>query len=107
MTSLPTSITALSAQSAKLSGDLSMHSVAALLPQGLALLHKAQNVWTIDMSEVQQVSSGAVALLLEWLKAAEASGKKLELQGLPEHMQAIIAISELEPLFAPLFRPAE
>lgn len=105
MTNSSTSITATSEQNAKLAGNLSMHSVAAILPQGLALLNKAPNVWTIDMSEVQQVSSAAVALLLEWLKVAEASGKRLELQGVPEHMHSIISISGLEPLFVPLFRP--
>lgn len=92
---------------AKLAGDLTMHSVASILPQGTALLNQAKDTWLLDMTEVKQVSSAAVALLLEWLKIAEAHGKSLRLQGLPEHMHSIIAISGLETLFLPLFRPAE
>lgn len=104
MTSVNTRITSVSANDAKLVGDLTMHTVTAILPQGFSLINQATDVWRLDMTEVRQVSSAGVALLLEWLKAAEKEGKALELQSLPEHMLSIIQISGLETLFAPLFR---
>ena len=45
---------------------------------------------------------GGVALVLEWLRAAETSGCQLSILNLPEHMRPIIDISDLDPLFAPL-----
>lgn len=106
MTDVNASLTALSVSEAKLAGDLTMHTVASVLPQGQALIKQAKDVWRLDMTEVQQVSSAGVALLLEWLKAVEKDGKTLELQNLPEHMLSIIEISGLEPMFSPLFRTA-
>ncbi len=104
MTDLSPRLTSISASEAKLAGDLTMHTVAAILPQGFALINQAEDVWRLDMAAVEQVSSAGVALLLEWLKAVEKSGKTFELQNLPEHMLSIIEISGLEPLFTPLFR---
>lgn len=104
MTKVSTSIISTSANSAKLRGDLTMHTVADILPQGLDLLKQAKSNWRLDLAEVEQVSSAGVALLLEWLKAAEKSGITLELQDFPERMLSIIQISGLEPLFLPLFR---
>ncbi|GEM_PF-2039958 len=97
-------ITSLSESSAKLSGDLNAHTVTALLPQGLKLLNQAPEAWLLDMTDVKQVSSAAVALLLEWLKQAEQSNKRIEITGMPEQMFSFIEICGLEPLFAPLFR---
>src|SRR5690554_7286066 len=76
-------ITSLSESSAKLSGDLNAHTVTALLPQGLKLLNQAPEAWLLDMTDVKQVSSAAVALLLEWLKQAEQSNKRIEITGMP------------------------
>src|SRR5690554_7017410 len=77
-------ITSLSESSAKLSGDLNAHTVTALLPQGLKLLNQAPEAWLLDMTDVKQVSSAAVALLLEWLKQAERSEEHTsELQSRP------------------------
>lgn len=104
MTDIKASITSLSESEAKLACDLTMHTVTAVLPQGIALIKQAKTVWRLDMAAVQQVSSAGVALLIEWLKVAEKDGKTLEIQQLPEHMLSIIEISGLEPLFTPLFR---
>jgi len=104
MTDMKASIIPLSVSEAKLAGDLTMHTVTAILPQGVALIKQAKTVWRLDMAAVQQVSSAGVALLLEWLKAAEKDGKTLEIQQFPEHMLSIIEISGLEPFFTPLFR---
>ena len=96
-----------SAELACLEGDLNARSVMPLLHAGLQLLAQAPQQWTVDMSAVQGVSSAAVALLVEWIKAAQAQQKTLYLQNLPETLRPIINISDLTPLFAPLLRPAQ
>lgn len=90
-----------------LEGDLNARTVMPLLHAGLQLLAQAPQQWTVDMSAVRGVSSAAVALLLEWIKAAQAQQKALHLQNLPETLQPIINISDLAPLFAPLLRPVQ
>lgn len=91
---------------AQLSGDLTHKTVVDVLPQGLALLQQAGDEWTVSLQGVGQVSSAGVALLLEWLRAATALNKALYIECLPEHMEPIIRISDLEPVFSPLLRPA-
>lgn len=89
---------------AELSGALNHRTVADVLPQGLALLEQAGSTWTVSLAGVEQVSSAGVALLLEWLRAATQQNKTLCIEHLPEHMEPIIRISDLEPVFAPLLR---
>lgn len=91
---------------AELSGDLTHNTVVDVLPQGLALLQQAGNQWTVSLQGVGKVSSAGVALLLEWLREATALNKVLYIECLPEHMEPIIRISDLEPVFGPLLRPA-
>lgn len=93
-------------QQALLSGDLTHKTVVDVLPQGLALLQQAGDEWTVSLQGVGQVSSAGVALLLEWLRAATALNKALYIECLPQHMEPIIRISDLEPVFSPLLRPA-
>src|SRR5690606_18284481 len=91
---------------AQLSADLTHQTVVDGLPQGLALLQQAGGDWTVKLQEVGRVSSVGVALLLEWLRAATALNKALYIECLPEHMEPIIRISDLEPVFGPWLRPA-
>lgn len=103
-TQIPATIRSAGADRAELSGDLNHRTVAGVLPDALALLAQAGEHWTISLSGVQQVSGAGVALLLELLRAALAQNKMLHIDDLPTHMQPIIRISDLEPVFGPLLR---
>lgn len=88
-----------SSDCACLSGDLINDTVVTVIEPGKNLLQKAGDRWTVDMAGVDRVSSAGVALLLEWLRAANAAKVEFKIVNLPEHMRPIIEISDLEPLF--------
>jgi len=90
--------------SACLSGDLLNSTVTAVVEPGKHLLAKAGDCWTLDMSGVERVSSAGVALILEWLRAANSQNTSLKIQNLPDHMKPIIDISDLQPVFDPLLQ---
>lgn len=100
----PAVLTKLDANTAALSGDLTHVSVVDVLPQGLQLLAQAESEWLLDMQQVGQLSSAAVALLLEWLRAANKANKSLVLRNFPQHLWPLIRISDLETVFDPLLR---
>lgn len=87
---------------AQLSGDLLNTTVVAVVEAGKQQIAQAGSRWTLDMSGVERVSSAGVALLLEWLRAAQQHKVELKIENLPGHMQPILEISDLEPLFEPL-----
>lgn len=94
---------AIDAKHARLSGDLTLYSVAVLVEPGERLIDQAQgDTWHLDLASVSSVSSAAVALLLDWLRYATQVGVRLQLQHIPDDMRPIIAISDLETLFAEL-----
>lgn len=87
---------------AALSGDLTLHTVTALIADGERAIRAAQQVWTLDLSAVNRFSSAGVALLLNWMRFCESEGKSLRLVNIPEDMRAIISVCDLEDVFAPL-----
>ncbi|KZZ50413.1 MAG: STAS domain-containing protein [Saccharospirillaceae bacterium] len=92
----------ISASSASLSGDLLNSTTVGVIEPGKHLLSKAGSEWTVDMSGVGRVSSVGVALILEWLRAANAQNIELKIKNLPQHMRPIIDISDLQPVIEPL-----
>jgi phospholipid transport system transporter-binding protein len=82
-----------------LRGPLVFASAGAVLTQSLALLPR-QGVAVIDMSDVAQADSAALALLIEWRKFAARQGLRLELRGVPAQLRALAAAAGLEALRA-------
>lgn len=76
-------------------GELDFATAAAALEQGEALLGTGPR-WTVDLSGVTSGDSAGVAVLLEWLSAASARRVTLRFESIPEQMQAIARISELQ-----------
>lgn len=100
---LPPQLHAIDASHAHLVGDLTLMSVTPLVAQGEVLIKQVQgDTWQLDLAGVERVSSAAVALLLQWLRYATHAGKRIQLRHLPDEMRPIIAISDLETLFAEL-----
>ena len=90
---------------ASLEGVLDAATVVGLIDQGKQLIDQAADVWTVDMSRVERVSSSAVALLLEWYRHARQQQTGLRVSGVPDTLLPIIQISDLEDFFEPLFEP--
>ena len=91
-----------SSSCACLSGDLLNSTIIEVIEPGKHLLSKAGSEWTVDMSGVGRVSSVGVALILEWLRAANEQNTTLKIKNLPQHMLPIIDISDLQPVIEPL-----
>lgn len=99
---MPAYIKRLDASRAELGGNLTNESVVSLVAEGNELLKSAQTEWVLDMSQVNKVSSAAVALLLEWLRSAINNRIEFKIEHLPDHMRPIMEISDLNAVFEPL-----
>ncbi|HEX4927150.1 MAG TPA: STAS domain-containing protein [Burkholderiales bacterium] len=84
-----------------LSGAVTLGNVAALLEEGRR--HIDEGVRTVDLGEVNEMDSAALALLLAWLREAKARGHELEFARLPESLRTIArlyGVDELIPIAA-------
>jgi len=90
------------ANQATLSGDLSFDSVPPLMLKGRQLMAASGGEWCVDMAQVTRASSVGIALLLDWVRYANQEGIDFRIQAMPELLQPIINISDLDALFAPL-----
>ena len=83
------------------SGALTLASVAAALGEGNAAI--AEGVRRVDLGEVGELDSSALALLLAWLREAKRSNRSLEFTNLPQGLTTIArlyGVAELLPASA-------
>lgn len=82
-----------------LSGVLDFDTVARLAVEGETLLRTAlahgQTEILVDLAAIERANSAGLALLLEWLDCAQASGLRLTYTHLPESLQRLAALSNL------------
>ena len=82
----------------RVSGALTLSTVAAALAQGNAAI--AEGARTVDLGEVGELDSSALALLLAWLREAKRRDATLAFTRLPEGLTAIArlyGVAELLP----------
>jgi phospholipid transport system transporter-binding protein len=79
----------------RVTGALSFESVPGLFEQGQAALGAVAEP-TIDLGAVTAVDSAGLALLIEWLRAAQGRGVRLRFTGVPEKLRALARISEVD-----------
>ena len=80
----------------RLSGVLDYTTGAALRSQGKALIAASrESRMVLDCSAVTRSSSVGLALLLSFIRDAEATGKFWELRGLPQEMRGIAEVYDL------------
>ncbi len=70
-----------------LSGRLTMSTVPSLYQAGLKLL--ASEDLLVDLSKVEAVDSAAVSMLLGWMRACSANGRKLRVANLPADLLSL------------------
>jgi phospholipid transport system transporter-binding protein len=78
----------------RLSGSLTVDSVPALLEASTGMLGAGPA--EIDCAGIEHADSAAVALMLEWLRQAEAAGGQVVFRDMPERVRAIVELSDLE-----------
>ncbi len=69
------------------SGALTLATVAAVLREGNAVL--GQGVRTVDLAEVGELDSSALALMLAWLREAKRQKRELLFANLPQGLTTI------------------
>ena len=69
------------------SGALTLASVAAVLREGSAVI--GQGVRTVDLAEVGELDSSALALLLAWMREAKKHNRELQFSNLPQGLTTI------------------
>lgn len=82
-----------------IAGPATLATVAALLQEGREQIEAG--VSTVDLGEVSELDSSALAMLLAWLREARARGRELAFVRLPEGLVAIArlyGVADLLPL---------
>jgi phospholipid transport system transporter-binding protein len=69
------------------SGPLTLASVAAVLREGNAVI--GQGVRTVDLAEVGELDSSALALMLAWMREAKQQNRELQFANLPQGLTTI------------------
>ena len=69
------------------SGALTLASVAAALREGSVAI--GQGVHTVDLGEVGELDSSALALMLAWLREARLQNRRLSFANLPQGLTTI------------------
>ncbi|MDD3674430.1 NTP-binding protein [Thauera propionica] len=77
-------------------GPLTMLSAAALLAEGRRLAAEAP--LTVDLGAVTAADSAALALILDWLRAARTSGQRIVLRNLPAGLVSLAALYDIDTL---------
>jgi phospholipid transport system transporter-binding protein len=91
-----------SAERYRVESELTFATVAALRPLGLVALAQAPTgVFTIDLGAVDRADSAGLALLVDWVAAARASGRELHFEGLSPALRALARLSDVEDLVDP------
>ena len=54
---------------------------------------------TVDLAEVPRADSAGLALLLEWLRAAQAQGRALNVINIPARLRDLMRVTNVADLF--------
>ncbi|ATE58685.1 STAS domain-containing protein [Thauera sinica] len=83
----------------RLEGALTMRTVAEMLESGRRRASEGDLV--VDFAAVTEADSAALALLLDWLRAARAAGHELAVRALPAGLASLAALYGVDALLPP------
>ncbi|MBS0001550.1 MAG: STAS domain-containing protein [Thioalkalivibrio sp.] len=83
----------------RLSGPVTLNTVAPLLSRGRRLLARLPEAGTLDLSGVTRVDSAGAAMLVEFWRQREHSGASLGFAAIPADLQPLLELYALEPVF--------
>jgi phospholipid transport system transporter-binding protein len=81
-----------------LGGAVTIASVPALRSAGLQAFSAGSGAVEVDLSGVERVDSGGLALLIDWLAWAHAAGRTIRFSALPAALLALARLSNVEDL---------
>jgi phospholipid transport system transporter-binding protein len=79
-----------------LSGPITLDNVVRVLEEGRQ--HIAEGVRSVDLSEVTEMDSALLAMLLAWLRDARGHKRELTVANPPESLQTIARLYGVEQL---------
>ena len=79
-------------------GVLDATTVTAILKRSRALFADSA-VISLDLAGVTEGDSAGLALLIEWLRLAQQKRQKISFVNVPQQIEALARISEVEDLF--------
>ena len=80
------------------SGPVTLANVAVVMADGSR--HLAEGVQTVDVGEVSELDSSLLAMLLAWLREAQAQERSLAFANLPEALRTIARLYGVEALLS-------
>ncbi len=78
--------------------DLTFTTVTTVLRHSRSLLQSDSGKLVIELADVARADSAGLALLMEWLRMAQANGLQILFRHVPEQLLAIARASDLERL---------
>jgi phospholipid transport system transporter-binding protein len=87
------------AESSAVSGGMTTDNAATLLAQGVAAV--GQGKTRFNLAEVTEIDSSGLAVLFGWQRAAQAQGKTITIDNLPQTLRSladVYGVGELLPL---------
>ena len=84
------------------SGELNFQTVPSLVKQSVAMLAQgdAATELVVDLQGVGRSDSSGVALMIEWMRHAEARNKGIRFQNIPSQMQSIARVCGVDEILA-------
>ena len=87
----------LEGEHAAVKGALNFRTVGDLLPVGSKAIDAGRAAF-IDLGGVTDSDSAGLALLLEWMSVARAAKRALRYENVPQQLQQLARLSEVEEL---------
>lgn len=85
---------------AKLSGALTLDTVAAIYREAEAAAEQGRQISDLDLGMVSHVDSSGLALLLEWQAGAVRNGRSLTIRNAPTDLLSLVNLCEAADLLA-------
>jgi phospholipid transport system transporter-binding protein len=83
----------------RVQGRITIDNARTLLADGLRQFSKDGLV--VDLSQLEEVDSSAVSLLLEWLREAQRNQRKLRFTNLPDNLKSLATLYGVLDLIQP------
>ncbi|MBZ0094100.1 MAG: STAS domain-containing protein [Sulfuricella sp.] len=83
----------------RIQGRITIANANALLTEGLKLF--VRDGLVVDLSQLEEVDSSAVSLMLEWLREAQRNQRKLRFTNLPDNLKSLATLYGVLDLIQP------
>jgi phospholipid transport system transporter-binding protein len=83
----------------RIQGQITIANANALLIEGLRLF--VRDGLVVDLSQLVEVDSSAVSLVLEWLREAQRNKRKLCFTNLPDNLKSLATLYSVLDLIQP------